>query len=83
MFGPQWKACWSRPTASKRKRVSRFVRSSTSPGVGTIAGCYVTEGKVTRGNMVRLLRDQVVVHEGKLASLKRFRDDVREVAGEL
>ena len=49
-------------------------------GVGTIAGCYVTEGKVARGNMVRLLRDQVVVHEGKLASLKRFKDDVREVA---
>jgi len=49
-------------------------------GVGTIAGCYVTEGKVSRGNNVRLLRDQVVVHEGKLASLKRFKDDVREVA---
>lgn len=49
-------------------------------GVGTIAGCYVTEGKVQRGYMIRLTRDQVVVHEGKLASLKRFKDDVREVA---
>jgi translation initiation factor IF-2 len=49
-------------------------------GVGTIAGCSVTEGKIARGNLVRLLRDQVVVHEGKLASLKRFKDDVREVA---
>ncbi|HEX9453918.1 MAG TPA: translation initiation factor IF-2 [Candidatus Binatia bacterium] len=49
-------------------------------GVGTIAGCYVNEGKIARGNQVRLLRDQVVVHEGKLASLKRFKDDVREVA---
>src|SRR5882724_2930622 len=49
-------------------------------GVGTIAGCYVNEGKISRGNIVRLLRDQVVVHEGKLASLKRFKDDVREVA---
>jgi len=49
-------------------------------GVGTIAGCYVTEGKIARGNPVRLLRDQVVVHDGKLASLKRFKDDVREVA---
>lgn len=49
-------------------------------GVGTIAGCYVTEGKITRGSQVRLLRDQVVVHEGKLASLKRFKDDAREVA---
>ena len=49
-------------------------------GVGTIAGGYVTDGKLARGNLVRLLRDQVVVHEGKLASLKRFKDDVREVA---
>jgi translation initiation factor IF-2 len=48
-------------------------------GVGTIAGCYVSEGKITRANQVRLLRDQVVVFEGKLASLKRFKDDVREV----
>src|SRR5262244_3440671 len=49
-------------------------------GAGTVAGCYVAEGKVQRGSLVRLLRDQVVVHEGKLASLKRFKDDVREVA---
>lgn len=49
-------------------------------GVGTVAGCYVTEGKIQRGYLVRLLRDQVVVHEGKLASLKRFKDDVREVS---
>jgi translation initiation factor IF-2 len=48
-------------------------------GIGTIAGCYVTDGKIQRGNLVRVLRDQVVVHEGKLASLKRFKDDVREV----
>jgi len=51
----------------------------TIQGVGTVAGCYVTEGKVQRGSLVRLLRDQVVVHEGKLASLKRFKDDAREV----
>ena len=49
-------------------------------GMGTVAGCYVTEGKIQRGSLVRLLRDQVVVHEGKLASLRRFKDDVREVA---
>ncbi len=48
-------------------------------GVGTIAGCAVTDGKIQRSSMVRLLRDQVVVHEGRLASLKRFKDDVREV----
>ena len=47
--------------------------------VGTIAGCYVKSGKVTRDSRIRLLRDSVVVYEGKLASLKRFKDDVREV----
>lgn len=47
--------------------------------VGTIAGCYVLEGLVRRGASVRLLRDNVVVHEGVLDSLKRFKDDVREV----
>jgi len=49
-------------------------------GTGTIAGCYVTEGKIQRSGLVRLLRDQVVVHEGKVAGLRRFKDDVREVA---
>ncbi len=48
-------------------------------GVGAIAGCSVTDGKIQRSSMIRLLRDQVVVHEGRLASLKRFKDDVREV----
>jgi translation initiation factor IF-2 len=49
------------------------------PKVGTIAGCYVTNGKVERNARVRLLRDGVVVYTGKLSSLKRFKDDVREV----
>ena len=48
-------------------------------GVGTIAGCAVTDGKIMRSSLIRLLRDQVVVHEGRLSSLKRFKDDVREV----
>lgn len=48
--------------------------------VGTIAGCHVTDGKITRNSSARLLRDNVVIHEGPLASLKRFKDDVREVA---
>jgi translation initiation factor IF-2 len=47
--------------------------------VGTVAGCYVTEGSVKRGAKVRLLRDNVVVHEGSLKTLKRFKDEVREV----
>jgi translation initiation factor IF-2 len=47
--------------------------------VGTIAGCYVLEGTVRRGSRVRVLRDNVVIHDGELSSLKRFKDDVREV----
>ena len=48
--------------------------------VGTIAGCYVVDGKLLRSSQVRLVRDSVVVWEGKLSSLKRFKDDVKEVA---
>jgi len=46
---------------------------------GNVAGCMVTDGKVTRGNKVRLLRDNVVIHEGTLKTLRRFKDEVREV----
>ncbi len=47
--------------------------------VGTIAGCYVLDGKVTRNTKVRIIRDGIVVHSGELGSLKRFKDDVKEV----
>src|SRR4051812_9259779 len=47
--------------------------------IGTIAGCYVLEGMVKRGGQVRVLRDNVVIHTGEIDSLKRFKDDVREV----
>ena len=49
-------------------------------GVGTIAGCYVKDGKITRTASVRLVRDGIVVHEGRIDSLKRFKDDAKEVA---
>ena len=49
-------------------------------GVGTIGGCYVTDGKFQRNSSVRIVRDGIVIHEGALASLKRFKDDVKEVA---
>ena len=49
--------------------------------VGTVAGCYVLEGLVRRGSRVRVLRNNVVIHDGELDSLKRFKDDVREVKG--
>ena len=48
-------------------------------GVGSVGGCYVTDGNIQRGCSVRLLRDNVVIFEGALASLKRFKDDVKEV----
>lgn len=49
------------------------------PKVGVVAGCMVTEGTIQRTSSVRLLRDNVIVHEGKVDSLRRFKDDVREV----
>ncbi|MBQ3076107.1 MAG: translation initiation factor IF-2, partial [Clostridia bacterium] len=50
------------------------------PGVGVIAGSYVIDGKVTRNSMIRVLRDSVVIFEDKISSLKRFKDDAKEVA---
>ena len=49
--------------------------------VGTVAGCYVLDGVIKRGSRVRVLRESVVIHDGELDSLKRFKDDVREVKG--
>jgi translation initiation factor IF-2 len=50
------------------------------PRAGTVAGCYVVEGVVQRGAKARLLRDGIVIHDGQISTLKRFKDDVREVA---
>ena len=50
------------------------------PKIGMIAGCYVTDGKITRSDKLKLVRDSVVVFDGKILSLKRFKDDAREVA---
>jgi len=49
--------------------------------VGTVAGCYVKEGKITRNTKVRIIRDGIVIYTGDLGSLKRFKDDVKEVVG--
>ena len=48
--------------------------------VGTIAGCYVTQGKIVRNAEIRLVRDGIIIHEGRIDSLKRFKDDAKEVA---
>ena len=50
------------------------------PGVGIIAGCYIQDGKITRQAQIRIVRDGIVIFEDKIASLRRFKDDVREVA---
>jgi translation initiation factor IF-2 len=49
------------------------------PKVGTIAGCMVLEGKISRNTKIRVIRDGIVVHSGELASLKRFKDDAKDV----
>jgi translation initiation factor IF-2 len=50
------------------------------PRIGVIAGCYITRGTITRGSRARLVRDGVIIYEGTISSLRRFKDDVREVA---
>ena len=72
MLAPKFKE-----TVLGRCQVRQTFRVS---GVGTVAGCYVTDGKIQRNAQIRLLRDNVIVHEGKIDSLKRFKDDAREVA---
>jgi len=49
------------------------------PKAGNVAGSFVTEGKITRASKIRVIRDGVVIHEGNIESLKRFKDDVKEV----
>jgi translation initiation factor IF-2 len=48
--------------------------------VGTVAGCYMTEGKINRNTKVHIIRDGIVIYTGELSSLKRFKDDVKEVS---
>ncbi|MBL0731979.1 MAG: translation initiation factor IF-2, partial [Desulfosarcina sp.] len=50
------------------------------PKIGAIAGCYITDGKIERGQLVRLLRDGIIIYDGKIGSLRRFKDDVKEVS---
>ncbi len=50
------------------------------PKIGTIAGSLITDGKITRSSHLRLIRDDIVIYSGKISSLRRFKDDVKEVA---
>jgi len=68
------------PIISEEVTASLEVRDSFKvPKFGTVAGCYVLEGKIARGNKIRLIREGIVIYEGDIGSLKRFKDDVREV----
>jgi translation initiation factor IF-2 len=68
------------PEIEERETGTAEVRQTFKvPNVGVVAGCYVTSGEIFRNNRVRLVRDGTVVYEGNIASLKRFRDDVRSV----
>ena len=68
------------PTIAERYQGRAEVRETFRvPKVGTVAGSYVQDGQITRGSSIRLLRDNVVIYEGRLGSLKRFKDDVGEV----
>ena len=53
--------------------------SATIPIMGTIAGCYIQDGKITRQSQIRVLRDSIVIFEDRISSLKRFKDDAKEV----
>ncbi len=68
------------PVLSEEVTASVEIRETFKvPKVGTIAGCYVQDGKISRNSKIRLVREGIVIHEGEIASLKRFKDDVREV----
>jgi translation initiation factor IF-2 len=68
------------PVYAKKMIGEAVVRETfTISKVGTIAGCMVSEGSIKRDSLVKVIRDGVVIHEGKIASLKRFKDDVKEV----
>jgi translation initiation factor IF-2 len=69
------------PEAVERVLGSAEVRAIfRAPRLGTVAGCYVTEGEIPRGSRVRLIRNGVVIYDGAIASLRRFKEDVRSVA---
>ncbi len=59
-----------------RAEVRQVIKISS---VGTISGCYVTEGKIVRNSLIRVVRDGIVIAEDKIDSLKRFKDDAKEV----
>ena len=62
-----------------REKIQGYAEVYNITGVGKVAGCMITEGMVKRGAKIRLLRDNVVIHDGSIGQLKRFKEDVKEV----
>ena len=75
----RWSACSSPSSRRSSPATPRCARSSACPRVGKVAGCYVRNGIITRGSKVRFLREGTIIWKGAIASLRRFKDDVREV----
>ena len=73
------KGLLSPETKEQTKGLAEIRKTFSVPKVGTVAGCYVLDGKISRNHKVRLLRNSIVIWEGRLASLQRFKDSVREV----
>jgi translation initiation factor IF-2 len=69
----------AREGGEERLGEARILQVFAVSKVGKVAGCLVQDGRVERGANVRLIRDNVVIHEGKLSTLKRFKDEVKEV----
>ena len=75
----QWKGCFLQTLKRKLLGTAEIRETFDISKVGTIAGCFVTDGIIKRNSKIRIIRDGIVVHEGGLGSLKRFKDDVKEV----
>lgn len=71
--------CWRLNSSTKTPVLPRSATCSAFRRVGNIAGCYITEGEISRDDKVRVVRDSKVIYEGKISSLRRFKDDVKSV----
>lgn len=80
MCSPPSRACWPPNTGTWTWAAPKCAQVYKISNVGTVAGCYVVEGKITRSANIRVVRDGIIIADDKLSSLKRFKDDAKEVA---
>jgi len=76
----QWKECYHQKWREEITGPAEIRETFKISKIGTIAGCMVLTGKIYRNSSIRIIRDSVVVYTGELTALKRFKDDVKEVA---